>query len=84
MRNYAAEEWLAALARAGFAASEAGRFRIRLEFAPWVERMRTPAVLVAAIRELQRAIAAETSGYFGTEPDGSFCLDVALFRATTV
>lgn len=81
VRNYAAEEWLAALTRAGFSASEAGRFRIRLDFASWVERMRTPEVLVGAIRELQRTIAAEANAWLGTEADGSFCLDVALWRA---
>ncbi len=84
VRNYAVTEWLGALERARFTAREAGRFRVRLDFASWVERMRTPTVLVDAIRELQRTVAVEVSDPLGTEADGSFCLDVALFRAEPV
>lgn len=80
VRNYREDEWLAALARAGFTAGTPARFRLRLEFATWIARMRTPAVLAAAIRELQTTVAGELAAALATEADGSFMIDVALFR----
>jgi hypothetical protein len=43
--------------------------------------MRTPPVQVEAIRALQKGVSAPVSGYFETESDGSFSIDVMLFRA---
>jgi SAM-dependent methyltransferase len=82
VRNYSAAEWEAALARAGLAGRSVTRFRVRLDFASWVERMRTPARYVEAIRGLQQDVAAEVGSHFATEADGSFAIDVALFQAT--
>jgi SAM-dependent methyltransferase len=82
VRDYTRAEWEAALARAGLAAGAASAFRVRLEFAVWVERMRTPTVQVDAIRALQSAASAEVTRHFGIGPDGSFDLDVAMFQAS--
>lgn len=81
VRDYAPAEWEAGLARAGLVRAEARRFRVRLEFGAWVERMRTPPERVAAIRSLQAAVAPETAAYFATEADGSFEIEVGFFRA---
>lgn len=82
VRDYSAAEWEAAIARAGLLAGGTRRYRIRLDFASWVERMRTPKVQIDAIRALQAAMSAGVARYFETEPDGSFHIDVAFFEAT--
>ncbi len=81
VRDYARAEWEAALARAGLISGAVTPFRVRLEFAVWVERMRTPPVQIEAIRALQGAVSGGVARHFGIGPDGSFDLDVALFQA---
>jgi hypothetical protein len=54
---------------------------VRLDFATWVERMRTPKLQVDAIRALQAAMSESVARYFEIGADGSFTLDVALFQA---
>lgn len=81
VRNYTRAEWEAAVARAGLASLQQKRFRLRLEFSSWVERMRTPRVQVEAIRALQRSVSRTASDYFETEPDGSFTFDIGFFQA---
>jgi ubiquinone/menaquinone biosynthesis C-methylase UbiE len=81
VRDYAPAEWLAAIADAGLVPGDVHRYRLRLDFASWVERMATPAAQVAAIRALQTAVEPEVAGYFETEPDGSFTFDTMVFEA---
>jgi SAM-dependent methyltransferase len=81
VRDRTRAEWEAALADAGLLAGATTAFRVRLDFATWVARMRTPAPLVAAIRALQDAATDTVRQHFAIEPDGSFMLDVALFAA---
>jgi ubiquinone/menaquinone biosynthesis C-methylase UbiE len=81
VRDYARPEWEAALAQAGFVCHSARSFRVRLDFASWVERMATPPLQVDAIRALQQAVSDEVRGYYEIEADGSFMIDVALFEA---
>jgi ubiquinone/menaquinone biosynthesis C-methylase UbiE len=81
VRNYTPAEWQSAIARAGLISVSSSRYRIHLDFTSWVERMRTPPVQVEAIRALQKAVSAPVSGYFETKSDGSFSIDVMLFRA---
>lgn len=81
VRNYSRVEWQSSIARAGFVSGEARQFRLRLDFASWVERMRTPQVQVEAIRALQRTVSETATAYFETEGDGSFTFDVGFFRA---
>jgi ubiquinone/menaquinone biosynthesis C-methylase UbiE len=82
VRNYSRAEWQAAIARAGLVPGATSPYRLRLEFAAWVERMRTPKGQVEAIRALQAAMSASVTRYFETEPDGSFRMDAALFQAS--
>jgi SAM-dependent methyltransferase len=80
-RDYTVEEWTAALSAAGFAVGTVTRRRLRLEFASWVARMRTPEVHVQAIRSLQARMPADVLAHFAVEPDGSFMLDTATIEA---
>lgn len=80
VRDYTTAEWTAALWRAGFTVEGVRTWRLRLEFAAWTARMRTPPLNVEAIRALQTAADAETRAYFAIEADGSFLLDVHLLE----
>lgn len=80
VRDYTAGEWVSALGRSGFALVAARTWRLRMEFATWTARMRTPDENARAIRLLQDAASAETRRHFAIEDDGSFLLDVALFE----
>lgn len=82
VRNYTAAEWITAVTRAGFTVQRVRRHRIRIDFGTWVERMRTPATMVAAIHALQAAASDEVRAYFAVEPDGSFFLDVITLETT--
>jgi len=84
VRDYSRAEWEAALTRVGLVPGATSQHRVRLDFASWVERMRTPEVQVKAIRALQTALAGSVARYFETEPDGSFQIDVALDRKSVV
>ncbi len=74
-------EWQTALAAAGFRPGHLSRFKLRLEFAAWVERMKTPESHIAAIRSLQSRAGEEVADYFRFEADGSFTLDTMLLVA---
>jgi len=82
VRDYSAEEWRRALVGAGFAPGGMTRRRLRLDFASWVARMRTPPLHVEAIRSLQAAMAADVAGHFAIEADGSFTIDTMTLEAT--
>jgi ubiquinone/menaquinone biosynthesis C-methylase UbiE len=81
VRDYARAEWETALAGAGLTCERTQAFRVRLDFAAWVQRMATPAVQVEAIKALQKAVSNDVTSYFETDADGSFSIDVALFEA---
>ena len=80
VRDYTRSEWEAALAGAGFLTGLSRAHRLRMEFASWVSRMRTPVELATAIRALQSAMAEPVRRHFAIEADGSFMIDVATFE----
>lgn len=80
-RDYSRAEWEARLAAAGFAVEAATPRRLRLEFASWVARIRTPELHVAAIRALQAGASADVARHFEIEPDGTFTLDTLTLVA---
>ena len=82
IRDYTASEWTAALDRAGFRVRTTQARRLRLDYATWVDRMRTPEPHRAAIRSLQRHASGETAAYYAIEADGSFTLDTLLIEAS--
>jgi ubiquinone/menaquinone biosynthesis C-methylase UbiE len=75
VRNYNAAEWVAALARAGFSATGLAARKLRLEFAPWIERTKTPELCAGAIRLLQAQASAAAREHFGIGDDGAFSID---------
>lgn len=82
VRDYTRAEWERALAGAGLVVGATASYRVRLDFAVWIERMRTPKVQADAIRALQAAASESVTRHFAIETDGSFTIDVALFHAT--
>ena len=82
VRDYASDEWRRALTTAGFRPGAMTRRRLRLDFASWVARMRTPPLLAEAIRALQLEMAADVTGHFAIEADGSFTIDTMTLEAT--
>ncbi|WP_152047039.1 class I SAM-dependent methyltransferase [Aureimonas psammosilenae] len=81
VRDYSGSEWQAMLGRAGFTVRRMEAHRLRMDFATWTARMRTPDVAVAAIRYLQDALPEEAKQAFSIEPDGSFLLDTIWIEA---
>jgi ubiquinone/menaquinone biosynthesis C-methylase UbiE len=83
-RNCTAAEWLASLARAGFELSAMRTWRLRMDYAVWTARMRTPEVQKAAIRALQTVASAEVKTHFAIQEDGSFMLDALMIESTAI
>lgn len=81
VRNRSRAEWEAAVKAVGLVPGTFTPFRLRLDFANWTERMRTPPELVAAMRRLQAAMADDVRTHFAIEPDGSFTIDTMLLEA---
>ncbi|WP_459616793.1 class I SAM-dependent methyltransferase [Bordetella sp. 2513F-2] len=77
VRNYTVSEWLRMLAEAGFVLQELTPRRLPLEFAAWVARMRTPDVLVAALRHMGAAAPDLVRRHYAMQDDGSFTSDTA-------
>lgn len=80
-RNYSAREWAAMLAEAGFAVTDQRPGRLRMEFAAWTARMRTPAPAMEAIRHIQSRAGQEVAEHFAMEGDGSYTLDTITLTA---
>ncbi len=81
VRNYSTSEWVAALARAGFAVQSLTPRKLHLAFDAWVARTHTGAEHIAAIRSLQIAAPASVRAHFATAADGSFDLDTLTLTA---
>ncbi|AIS16916.1 SAM-dependent methyltransferase [Pseudomonas rhizosphaerae] len=81
VRDYSASEWLSQVNAAGLQVRAHTRQRLRLEYVSWVERMRTPEVMRAAIRNLQQAVGAEVREYYQIDDNGSFSTDVLVLWA---
>ena len=81
VRDFAPREWETALAAGGFQLAKTKAHRIRLEFATWIARIGTPAVLADAILALQRLMSKDVTKHFAIEADGSFWLDVLTMEA---
>jgi SAM-dependent methyltransferase len=79
VRNYSAAEWVAALARAGFALDGITMRTLRMEFPVWAARTRTSPSHQAAIRSLQDGAPAIVRERFAIGADGSFDLETATF-----
>jgi SAM-dependent methyltransferase len=80
-RDYTLREWHAMLGDAGFTITATTPSRLRMDFATWIARMRTPPTHVAAIRALQALAGDEIAQHFSIETDGSFTIDVITIEA---
>lgn len=81
VRDYSVAEWKAMLESAGFTPGAVTLRRLRLAYASWIARMRTPPVEERAIRALQTKMPADVVRHFAIEADGSFTIDVATIEA---
>ncbi|MFS8462553.1 class I SAM-dependent methyltransferase [Xanthomonas campestris] len=81
VRDYSAAQWLQTLGDAGLQVQRHHCQRLQLDYLSWVDRMRTPEVLRAAIRALQGAAVDEVREYFQIAADGSFSTDVLVVWA---
>ena len=81
VRNRSVPEWRALLADAGVVTEQEQQWPLRLEFAPWIARMRTPPERVTAIHSLVAHMAAEARQALRIEADGSFTLQTGLWLA---
>lgn len=81
VRDYGIDEWAALLQSAGFDLQRVRRFRLRIDFATWIDRIGTPPEQAAAILALQRQAPTEVARHFDFAADGSFSLDTAGFEA---
>ncbi|MEZ5655150.1 MAG: class I SAM-dependent methyltransferase [Sphingobium sp.] len=82
VRNFTQSEWEMALTRAGFRVRDARKSRLRMDYASWVERMRTPEPHRVAIRSLQQWADEATTRYFEIEEHGSFTVDTLYIEAS--
>ena len=81
VRNATAAELLGALAGAGWTTTGIAPRKMRMEFASWTARTRTPAVCTAALTHLQGHASAPVRDHFAIGSDGSFDLDSLLIEA---
>jgi SAM-dependent methyltransferase len=84
VRDYTVDQWLSFLAGAGLHAEVVYRWDLRLDFAEWVERMRTPPLAVDMLRTLLLEAPPEAKEAFQIDLTGplSFCLKGAIIRAS--
>ncbi|HEY1899971.1 MAG TPA: class I SAM-dependent methyltransferase [Steroidobacteraceae bacterium] len=79
VRDRSIIEWQVLLQQSGFNRIEHSTWSTRLEFTAWVQRMRTPAPMVSAIRLLQTSAPVEVQRALCIEADGSFTPQTGLF-----
>lgn len=81
VRDYSSAQWSEMLSDSGLALVNMERDKLELEFDSWVQRMRTPKVMVDAIRAWQVSASQPVQEYFRLQPDGSFTSDIGWFMA---
>jgi len=82
VRNRTADEWRALIAASGFDLRTDEVFPVRLDYATWVERMRTPVESRNAIRHLQAGAPRQVHEALAIQSDGSFTVQTGLFWAS--
>lgn len=82
VRDYSPGEWLTLFTESGLAIGSISHDRLELEFTSWVERMRTPQVMVQAIGAYQHSAPYDVQRYYALQPDGSFTTDIIFIEAS--
>jgi SAM-dependent methyltransferase len=80
VRDYRIAEWYTMFAAAELTAETLGQWPLRLPFASWTERMRTPAATAVQIQALFAGARDSVRAVLALEPDGTFTCPVALLR----
>jgi SAM-dependent methyltransferase len=81
VRDHSPSQWRGHLQAAGFVVQREDYWSTRLEFASWIQRMRTPPPRVAEIRRLLGEASIEVRAGLKVEEDGSFAPSTGLFCA---
>lgn len=82
VRDYSRAEWRSMLATAGFELTDEQDWRLDIDFASWLARMRTPPVLEAAARQLLAHAPDEVKRHYAVDPATlDFKLESAMFTA---
>lgn len=81
VQDYSPGEWLALMTESGLVIQAVSQDRLDLEFSSWIERMRTPDVMIQAIRTYQHSAPDEVQRYYALQPDGSFSTDIIFIEA---
>jgi ubiquinone/menaquinone biosynthesis C-methylase UbiE len=81
VRDYTAAQWRTMIGEAGFTVTASERWPLRMAFASWVGRMRTPPAAIDALRVLIAQAPREVHEALHIEPDGSFTPKIGLFVA---
>ena len=82
VRDLQQSEWVDLLDAKGFVITRMERLRLRLDFASWTARMRTPEARWIAIRMLQGVASKAVRDYFEIQDDGTFTVDTLVIAAT--
>lgn len=82
IRDYSFTEWLDFAREAGFVNARTHAGRLRLDFVPWISRMKTDRRFSEAIRELQKQAPREVAEHYCFEKDGSFTVEIIFLMAT--
>jgi ubiquinone/menaquinone biosynthesis C-methylase UbiE len=79
VRDYTVTEWTGFLKQTGFAMDTGKNWRIEIDFASWVARMRTPPAHAELIHHLFANAPASVKKALQIGSDDSFYIDVHLF-----
>jgi ubiquinone/menaquinone biosynthesis C-methylase UbiE len=79
VRDRSEAEWRQEMHKAGIGFLGYAHWPTRIEFASWVERMRTPAAKVEVLRMIQAEAPREVREVLAIEQDGSFTMRTSLF-----
>jgi ubiquinone/menaquinone biosynthesis C-methylase UbiE len=81
VRDYSVSNWNSMLVEAGFQLDSHSTWKLPLDFKAWIERMKTPLLLVDAIQALMRSAPQEVRNHFQIAQDGSFVVESILIEA---
>ena len=81
VQDYSPGQWMTMMTESGLAIQGLFQGRLELEFSSWVERMRTPDVMVQAIRAYQLSAPDDVQRYYALQSDGSFSTDTIFIEA---
>lgn len=81
VRNVSLSSWKKLIGGTGLHVEFSKSWKLTLEFASWVARMRTSPEHITAIQSLWRAAPVEVRSYFNLADDYSFDIDTVLVEA---